>query len=142
MGLNKFVALFTTSDCHSNNASNHKTHHNNLIIHQTHIDRPNGISSTTYNSELDIYGTTQRFRKSLLWSSLRKPKKLKGLQEHMLWWHTVRLIDQCGGSVRISVRACVIVLHELFIGNGYFQYAHQVDYKMVLQTSIFCEYSN
>lgn len=62
MGLNKFVSLFTTgtTDCNNNN------HNNNRI-------------TSTYNSELDIYGNTQRFKKSLLWSSLRKPKKLKGM---------------------------------------------------------------
>lgn len=56
MGLNKFVSMFTaaTTDCNNNKIT------------------------STYNSELDIYGNSQRFKKSLLWSSLRRPKKIKG----------------------------------------------------------------
>lgn len=57
MGLNKFVSFF------GNNA-----------------DSNNRITST-YSSELDIYGNSQRLKKSLLWSSLRKPKKGKGIIE-------------------------------------------------------------
>lgn len=63
MGLNKFVSMFTaaTTDCNNNKIT------------------------STYSSELDIYGNSQRFKKSLLWSSLRRPKKIKGTQNAHLW---------------------------------------------------------
>lgn len=77
MGLNKFVSLFADAvlrpDC-------------NLHQHRHKVRPPpdgrNGTAgiatSATYSSELDIYGTTARFKKSMLWSSLRKPRKSKG----------------------------------------------------------------
>lgn len=60
MGLNKFVSFFgNNADCNNNKGSDRIT--------------------STYNSELDIYGNSQRLKKSLLWSSLRKPKKDRGI---------------------------------------------------------------
>lgn len=60
MGLNKFVSFFgNNTDCNNNKGSDRIT--------------------STYNSELDIYGNSQRLKKSLLWSSLRKPKKDRGI---------------------------------------------------------------
>lgn len=59
MGLNKFVSFFGNNTDSNNNRN----------------DRIN----STYNSELDIYGNSQRLKKSLLWSSLRKPKRDKGI---------------------------------------------------------------
>lgn len=75
MGLTKFVSLFTTTS--SNNNNNNST----FIAKTTNCKSDKNINSRislTYNSELDIYGNSQRFKKSLLWSSLRKPQKYKG----------------------------------------------------------------
>lgn len=71
MGLNKFVSLFTNST-NNNNATNSAI----ATAKTTHCN--NNRITSTYNSELDIYGNSQRFKKSLLWSSLRKPHKNKG----------------------------------------------------------------
>ena len=79
MGLNKFVAMFhstSSSDCNNNN-------------------NQNCVKKLTYSSELDIYassciikgvvddfdtnhGHMSRYKRALLWSSLRIPKKYKG----------------------------------------------------------------
>lgn len=87
MGLNKFVSLLADvvlPDCNHHQHRRHRQRMGNggdggedgLTV------RPDGggriASSTTYNSELDIYGTAARFKKSLLWGSLRKPRRLKG----------------------------------------------------------------
>lgn len=60
MGLHKFVSLFQ-SNSHSN-----ELNYNNRI-------------KTTFNSELDIYGDSNRYKRSILWSSLRVTRKIKGL---------------------------------------------------------------
>lgn len=64
-----FTTASNAADCNNNNSINSKGNNG----------PPNRITST-YNSELDIYGNSQRLKKSLLWSSLRKPKKIKGTQ--------------------------------------------------------------
>lgn len=86
MGLTKFVSLFAESVLLD---YNHQHRFNAADANTKHKSRPlpdggnaGGAASiataATYSSELDIYGTTARFKKSLLWSSLRKPRKLKG----------------------------------------------------------------
>lgn len=104
MGLSKFVSLFAESvlpDC--NQLHHHQHHHHQQQQQQRqhrHQHRRNDSSTVaprtgnigggggggesiilppaTYNSELDIYGTTARFKKSLLWGSLRRVCKSKG----------------------------------------------------------------
>lgn len=58
MGLHKFVSLFQSNSNELNS--------NNRI-------------KTTFNSELDIYGDSNRYKRSILWSSLRVTRKIKGL---------------------------------------------------------------
>lgn len=59
MGLHKFVSLFQ-SNSHSNELNSNRI-------------------KTTFNSELDIYGDSNRYKRSILWSSLRVTRKIKGL---------------------------------------------------------------
>lgn len=93
MGLNKFVSLFADAvlspDCnhpdrhaHADDDAQSQNQQHNVARAATIVVRPDGrivAASAMYNSELDIYGTAARFKKSLLWGSLRKPRKSKGI---------------------------------------------------------------
>lgn len=102
MGLNRIVSLFAEAvlpDCNRHLDKHQRQHYhddrdndddNDALRRRIRRDNhhhhrspdvifiPGSSSVFMYSSELDIHGTTARFRKSLLWSSLRKPRKPKG----------------------------------------------------------------